>query len=122
MPKRPKEDPVGELIEACSLAGIPQREIAKAIGVSMTTLSEKYRERLDVAVTAKKTQLAKTAWNMAISGKVPAMTMFMCKTQLGWRERDKEDQQPTAFNLTIVSGERPARLNVVEEDKEAVNG
>lgn len=34
-------------------------------------------------------RVTKTAYELATSGKCPAMTMFWCKTRLGWREVDR---------------------------------
>lgn len=96
---RPKRQPLSpdELRQLETLAGIglPTHQIAAAMGMSAGTLKRRIKETPGGSDPIKKgrsialSNVAKTAYQLAVSGKVPAMTMFYLKTRGGWREKDR---------------------------------
>ncbi|MDQ3232717.1 MAG: hypothetical protein M3Q07_12935 [Pseudobdellovibrionaceae bacterium] len=74
--------------------GLTRAMMASVLGFSEKTLERRIKgdERVATAVRAgeveAKSKIAETAFSMATSGNCPAMTIFLCKTRLGWREKD----------------------------------
>lgn len=73
------------------MAGLTQERVAKHIGVSVPTLEKYYSREIETASETAVAAVAKTAYDMAISGESPAMTMFYLKTRGGWRETDRHE-------------------------------
>lgn len=71
------------------------RTIADALGISKRTFYRKLHLTPGVKGTLKKARarslsnVAKTAYDLAVSGRCPAMTMFYLKCHGGWREKDR---------------------------------
>jgi hypothetical protein len=88
MPNNPKNLTGKELQEVESMAGLGLRfdDIARIKNMSDDTLKKYAKEQLQRGRAMAKAQVMQTAFKMATSGKVPAMTMFWLKTQAGWRE------------------------------------
>ena len=49
------------------------------------------REAMNAGRAKAAARVTQTAYELATSGKCPAMTMFWCKTRLGWREVDRTE-------------------------------
>lgn len=101
-----------------SKVGIPQEDIARAIGITKPTLEKHYRDELDTAATKANTMVAGKLFEMAMSGECPAATIFWCKTRLGWRETDKitaENTQPTKIKFVIEGDTRPIKEISVDD-------
>lgn len=73
-------------IETMAGLGLSQNDIASIKGVCGDTLKKHANPYLKRGRAKARAQVAQTAYRMAISGKIPAMTMFWLKTQAGWRE------------------------------------
>jgi len=76
-------------VEAMAAYGIPEEEIARAIGehgIDPKTLRKYFRHQLNVGATKANSAVAQTAYQMATSGKCPAATMFWLKCRAGWKE------------------------------------
>ncbi len=89
MPRPPKKPSPQDLQEIESLAGLGlnQEQIARIKGICIDTL-RKYALPAYKSGQAKAiARVARTAFELAISGKCPAMTMFYLKTQARWREQ-----------------------------------
>jgi AcrR family transcriptional regulator len=71
------------------MGGIPQEDIAAALGISLPTLHKHYRQELDHGMTEANARVVRTAFQQATSGESPAMTMFWLKTRMGWKETQK---------------------------------
>lgn len=67
-------------------SGVPHRIIAEVLKTSETTLRARFPHELAEAKALCNCQVIQTAFRMATSGRVPAMTMFWLKTQAHWRE------------------------------------
>jgi len=68
------------------MGGIPQDDIAAALGIAPDTLRKHYRDELDHGMTNANARVVRTAFEQATSGDSPAMTMFWLKTRMGWKE------------------------------------
>jgi DNA-binding XRE family transcriptional regulator len=86
------------LVAIASASGMKQEDIAKALGIDKKTLRKHFREELDEGHAKVLASIKMTAYQMALSGNQPAMTMFILKTQCGWREVERQQVQ-------IVDGE-----------------
>lgn len=73
-------------IETMAGLGLSFEEIASIKGICDDTLKKHAKPFLKKGKAKAKAQVAQTAYRMAISGKIPSMTMFWLKTQAGWQE------------------------------------
>jgi AcrR family transcriptional regulator len=87
------------MVELCAMGGIPQKEIAAAIGVSEPTLRKHFRDELDRAYIAANAKVVQTAFEMAVSGKAPAMTIFWLKARMGWSEKGPKEPESSEDDL-----------------------
>lgn len=84
-----KHEPTSEsraVVRELAAFGIPQDKIAERLGIGAEPLRDHYREELDNAKSDANLRVYKTAFSLATSGECPAMTMFWCKTRMGWKE------------------------------------
>lgn len=91
---RPPHEPTDRnrgFVQAAIMGGIPQSEVAAALEISVNTLKKYYAEQIDGSVTRANAAVINTAYQMATSGKCPAMTIFWLKTRLGWRDVNQVD-------------------------------
>jgi uncharacterized membrane protein YebE (DUF533 family) len=87
-------------IETLAGLGLRDSDIALVVEVAEATMKRRYTEHLKKGRAVARGAVAKTAYQMAVGGKVPAMTMFWLKTQCGFRERDlEESNQQTIINF-----------------------
>ena len=83
----PTETTRADVVKYSSI-GLPADVIATLIGVSESTLKRHYIPELQDGQAKKKVMIASWAFGAAKKGK-DSMIMFLCKTQLGWRETDR---------------------------------
>lgn len=89
-------------IETMSGLGMNLRQIAAVLGVTEITLKRRLSEDPDLFDTVEKGRamaisvVARTAYQLATSGKVPAMTMFYLKCRAGWSEKPIEEIEAEA--------------------------
>jgi len=99
-------------VEALAGYGMSDKDIANVVGLSESTLQRHCREPLEQGRAKAKSQVSQTAFQMAVSGKQPAMTMFWLKTQCRWREVHEPDpsaqdnSQPKVVILRIPDNGR----------------
>lgn len=80
------------LIETMSGLGLTTDDMAALIDISKTTFErgvKRYsamREALSKGRAKANAKLTETAFKMATNGKNPAMTIFLCKVRLRWKE------------------------------------
>lgn len=91
-PFKPTEE-ARELVRELAGLGLNQEQVARIIKhpntgkpISVDTLKKYFAEDYEEGKAEAASQVARTAFQMAVSGETPAMTMFWLKTQLGWRE------------------------------------
>lgn len=73
-------------VESLSGLGLRTDQIASIEGMSRATIQRVYQKEITEGREKAVATVAKTAYQMAVGGKVPAMTMFWLKTQAQWRE------------------------------------
>ena len=73
------------------IAGMPQEVIANALSISPVTLRQHARDILDRAMAVANAKVVESLFAQAVSGRVPAATIFWCKARLGWRETDRTE-------------------------------
>jgi hypothetical protein len=107
---RPQLKPTDEqrrLVKSMAAMGTPHEGIARKIGVrSPKTLRKHYRTELDLGSTDANYTVAKTLYEMAISGECPPATIFWAKTRNRFRERNAEDVRQVAPPPFIVAREQ----------------
>ncbi len=100
-PHQPNDITIAE-VKALSSLGLTQAMVADYIGISIKTLRKHYRDVIAKAKVGRLRQVAETAYDMAVSGSFPAMTMFYLKTQGHWRETDKVEEPVSDETVTKV--------------------
>lgn len=97
-----------ETVQRLAKLGLNQELIAKYMGICKQTLSRHYKDIMAIVRVDNMATVAQVAFEMASSGKMPAMTMFYLKTQAGWRETDKvettNDEPISRIEITTVNG------------------
>lgn len=93
--------------EAMTAYGIPQTDIARVIGIDPKTLRKHFREELDTGAVKANAAVAKTAFEMALSGEKPTMTMFWLRHRAGWKESQVhehagKDGEPIELRVRIT--------------------
>ena len=93
-----------EIVNVMLSHGLTQVDVAKVLRLDPKTLRRHYSDEIETASIIAMSEVAKTAYKMAISGQYPAMTMFLLKTRLGWRETSAiahtgKDDGPIEVNL-----------------------
>ncbi len=84
-------------IEAMASYGLSVEKIANVLGMSKKTLERRAKENgkvktaLELGRAKAEANVSKAAYGMAVSGKVPAMTMFWLKCRAGWKENQEEN-------------------------------
>ena len=85
-------------VEAMIRYGIPETEIAQALGISKTTLLKHFRNEINASATKANTQVGEfifaTIVGLPIPGRPPVtderaratLAMFWAKTRMGWKE------------------------------------
>lgn len=87
-PVRDWEDPeIVRQVETMAGLGLRTEDIAAVVGVSTRTIERHLLDAVQRGRSRATAQVAQTAYKMAVSGEVPAMTMFWLKCQGRWREK-----------------------------------
>ncbi len=82
-------------IETMAGYGLTNTQIAEIHGISLATLKNRFESQPELLASIKKGRakallnVAQSAYQQAMSGKVPAMTMFYLKCRGKWREKDR---------------------------------
>jgi len=76
-------------VERMAICGTPRHTIARVLGCSLEALNANYPDELEHGQNVGNAMVAQTAFEIAVSGSVPAMTMFWLKTRAGWRETER---------------------------------
>lgn len=93
-PKYKPTDADRATVTAMSASGFAHEQIAKCIGergIDDKTLRKHFRKELDQAMLKANATVANRAYQMAVSGEYPALTIFWLKTRLGWKETDRHE-------------------------------
>lgn len=97
-------------------AGIPQQTIARLLGMSCSTLQEKYKHELSTAHAEHISKIADTAFQLAADGN-EKMVSLLLKTQgarYGFVEKQVIEQQDSKAMEELAS-----KVKALEKDAEA---
>ena len=94
-----------EEVEALAGLGLKQEQIGMVKGVCADTLRKYARDAFHRGQAKAIARVAQTAFEMAISKKCPAMTMFYLKTQGRWCENHHEIPPEIQYFLEKEKGE-----------------
>jgi predicted transcriptional regulator len=75
-----------EKVSALASYGVPQADIAREVGITEKTLRKHFKDELDLGLVRANSRVARTCFELATSGTVPAATFFWLKCRAGWRE------------------------------------
>jgi len=100
------------VVARLAAAGIKRGLIARVLGVSEKTVQRHYANELEMGDTLAIADVAQTAYEMAVSGKYPVMTIFYLKTRAQWRETTRVE----------LTGEDGGPLTVMELAARARSG
>ena len=128
-PGRPAYQPSDEerqLVSKLSGMGVKQSEICELIindktnrAISEDTLRKHFAAEIASGRAIAKSKVMKTAYRMAISGEVPAMTMFWLKTQAGWRETNHIDHTSSDGSMSPAGNEYDQTLRALIESDDS---
>lgn len=95
-------------VEKMAAYGIPQKDIARVVGVAYETLRKHFEQELDTGSTKATTKVAERLYQLAMDGNVAACIFWM-KARAGWSDRVALEHTgvgggPLTFTLKI--GER----------------
>ncbi len=107
---RPRFEPTAEqrkTVEVMAAYGMPEEQIASTIGpkgIDPKTLRKHFRRELLLGATKANSKVAETAYQMAISGKCPTMTIFWLKCRARWKETEHAGLKLVAMNQKPAEG------------------
>lgn len=84
------------MVESMAGFGVPERDIARTVGIDAKTLRKHYRDELDLGIVRANNQVAQSLFKKA-TGKDPgAVTaaIFWLKTRAQWRETNITELVP----------------------------
>ena len=81
-----------EDIRIMMAVGATQEQMAEILGISVDTLVNYFADEFRTGKIRQNREVAKTAYQRAISGQSDAMTAFWLKTQARWRETMNEEE------------------------------
>ena len=96
------------IIEKLASQGMSVSLIADYFGISKATLERRISECIELSEALKRGRsrgidnVTSVAYQMAISGKCPAMTIFWLKCQALWKEKIEKDEQENHQPVQIV--------------------
>jgi DNA-binding Lrp family transcriptional regulator len=90
------------MVKLLAAVGIPQEDIADALGMSRRNLARRFAHELAHGAKAVHAKLAAKAVTMAAAGD-RTMLIFVLKTKFGWREKDR--QGPSMDAATLIASD-----------------
>lgn len=87
--------------------GVPQKDIAAVLGVSVDVLRKYYAEEMDKGAALANAKVAETLFKKATEngGDVSAL-IFWAKTRMRWRTEDKLEKEAMERPLPLYEGKR----------------
>lgn len=85
-------------VESLSSFGVPQKDIAKYLGIGEPTLTKYYSDILNRSSIQKNLEVANTLYQKALTGDNQSM-IFWLKTRAGWQEKT---QVEITTNISIT--------------------
>jgi len=75
-----------KLVRHLAILGVRHDDIAKVVGIGDAALRRHYRRELTLGMVEANGKVVETLYQMAVSGRHPAATIFWAKARCGWRE------------------------------------
>lgn len=97
-----------QYVERLVALGLPQKYQAAFLKIPLPTYEKFLKEHPEIRDRLRNVEakvignVAKTAYNMAVSGENPSMTMFFLKSRAGWRDRQIIQHEGTVKLEDIV--------------------
>lgn len=118
-------DDAGRQLEAMAGMGLTIAQMAAIMGMGKATLERRLKDNDELKIRLEKGRakallsVSRTAYDMAVSGKVPAMTMFYLKCRGGWKETQKLEHsgsvKMTGDGLAVGDVDRMSDEEVMDE-------
>src|SRR4051812_38479926 len=87
-------------VKALAGYGLPHEQIATVAGVgSAVTLRKYFHEELRLGPLEAQSNVTRTLFRLASSGRNPAATMFWMKTRAGWSEQGKVEEREAPSHI-----------------------
>ena len=97
------------MVESLTSFGVPNKDIAKYIGIAEQTLTKYYGDILNKAGVQKNLEVANTLYQKALTGDNQAM-IFWLKTRAGWQEKT-QIEVTTSISITQALEQAQRRLD-----------
>jgi hypothetical protein len=102
---QPTEE-VRKIVFEAAKYGLPQKQIAEAIGIDRKTLAKHYRPELRRGKIEANIAVGKALFEKAIAGDTTAL-IWWAKTQMGWSETVKVKTEPPApDDISLIEAAR----------------
>lgn len=93
--RRPVSDAARAQVETLASYGLTDDQIARAVETPSRTMRRLFRAELDKGRAAGLADVARTLHFMAVRRRNVTALIFLAKTRLHWRERDRIDVVPS---------------------------
>ncbi|MCH8978045.1 MAG: hypothetical protein IH945_02230 [Armatimonadetes bacterium] len=103
-----------ELAHTLAAFGIPQEDIAGAIGIAATTLRRHYRRELDLGTIEANVAIAQALFKQATEGDDVRAMIFWLKCRAGWSETTRVEH-PGRIEGGATDEERIERIAAILE-------
>lgn len=114
-------------VEYLAGLGLSMLEISAAMGFKRSTFyarvkdQQGVKEAIDRGRAKANMNVAKSAYSMATSEEHPSMTMFWLRTQAGWVDPDKVDQEKREASEAMSEEDRGKRIKHLLSIREKIN-
>lgn len=118
---RPTHEPTKatrEEVRNLSIGGATQDQICEILEIDRKTLAKHYKDILSTSKLKNNGNVIGKAYQMAVSGLHPALTIFWLKTQCRWQEKTQEHDldRPISINIKVERQDtRPSELRRIAE-------
>lgn len=98
-----KTDQNAKTVQSMAQYGVPQKDIAAVIGVSIDVLRKYYQQEIDKGSAMANSKIAERLFNKAMDGDVSAL-IFWAKCRMRWRTEEKQDKEDMEKPLPLYGG------------------
>jgi len=115
---RPRHEPNAfhrRQVEAMAAYGVPEKDIARVIGIDAKTLRKHYRDELDTGQVKATAKVAESLFRKATTEGPQSVTaaIFWLKTRAGWKETQVQElsaKSDSIITIKHVIVDPPVRL------------
>lgn len=101
-PKIQYDPDIAKRVQSMSQYGTPQDEIASLVGISLVPLRKVYKKELEQGRCVARLSIRKKLFESCMAGDT-ACLIFYAKTQLGWREKDREQDKAADDSAKVLA-------------------